>query len=140
MYPPEVYGPSWFTGWIIGIIIIDAIVCAGLSGYVADRKGYSNGGWAACGFFFGILGLIAAAGLPRITGTADYMAKKCPDCGEPIRIEARVCRFCGHKYDESQVINELGLALDSEDDACVRQALLELLKEIESKEEKQSGP
>ena len=40
------------------------IVCGALAGHIAREKGYSYTGWFACGFFFNILGLIAAAGLP----------------------------------------------------------------------------
>jgi len=50
--------------WIIIILIYQAIVCGALAGKVADKKGHSSGAWFAAGFFFGIFGLIAAAGLP----------------------------------------------------------------------------
>jgi len=41
-----------------------AFVCAGLSGTIAFAKGWESSNWAIAGFFFGPLGLIAAAGLP----------------------------------------------------------------------------
>ena len=50
-------------GWGLGLFVY-AFVCAGLSADLADKKGYSVGTYFAVGFFFGILGLIAAAGLP----------------------------------------------------------------------------
>ena len=28
--------------------------------------------------------------------------KTCPDCAESVKVLARVCRFCGHHFDESQ--------------------------------------
>ena len=50
-------------GWGIGVFAY-ALICGGLSADLADKKGYSVGAYFACGFFFGILGLIGAAGLP----------------------------------------------------------------------------
>ena len=50
-------------GWGLGLFVY-AFVCAGLSADLADKKGYRVGVYFAVGFFFGILGLIAAAGLP----------------------------------------------------------------------------
>ncbi|MCL4509622.1 MAG: hypothetical protein M1470_00910 [Bacteroidetes bacterium] len=31
------------------------------------------------------------------------MTKKCPKCAEVIKFEAKVCRFCGHTFDENEV-------------------------------------
>ena len=45
-------------------LLAQALACAALSSNLADKKGYSTGAWFAAGFFLGILGLIAAAGLP----------------------------------------------------------------------------
>jgi Uncharacterised protein family UPF0547 len=27
--------------------------------------------------------------------------KQCPDCAEPVKAEARVCRFCGYRFDNT---------------------------------------
>ncbi len=40
------------------------LVFGGLSGYVAQEKGYNVISWFAVGFFFNLAGLIASAGLP----------------------------------------------------------------------------
>ena len=50
-------------GWAIAAFVY-AVICGGLSADLADKKGYSVGAYFAIGFFFGVLGLIAAAGLP----------------------------------------------------------------------------
>jgi len=91
--------------WVI--IVLQAIICGILSGSLAEEKGHRSGSWFATGFFFGIFGLIAAAGLPTktIIDSASSLLKKCPDCAELIRKEALVCKYCGHSYMQN---NEAG--------------------------------
>lgn len=50
-------------GWGV-LVLTQAFICGALSSNLADKKGYSTGAWFAAGFFLGIFGLIAAAGLP----------------------------------------------------------------------------
>ena len=88
--------------YVIGIIIADAIICGILSSYLADKKGYSVGGWFLVGLLFGIFGLIAAAGLPLIPGRTKIQegTKKCPKCRELMDIHALTCGYCGQKFNE----------------------------------------
>ena len=52
--------------WLIWgfALLVQAFICGGLSADLAEKKGYSQGIYFASGFFFGVLGLIATAGLP----------------------------------------------------------------------------
>jgi hypothetical protein len=100
--------------WII--LIVQALVCGYLSAEVAALKGYSGGSWFVRGFLFGILGLIAAAGIPQKCPEeepANTFTKKCPDCSELIVTEARVCKFCRCEFSEDQLVTDLIAALGS---------------------------
>ena len=89
-----------YVAVILTFTTIVAIICAFLSSNLACKKGYLWNAWFLCGFFFGILGLIAAAGLPSKTYGLDDQTKK---CAEMVRTEALVCRYCGHRFDESDI-------------------------------------
>lgn len=116
---------------VILILIVDAIVCMALAANVAEKKGHSSGAWGACGFFFGILGLIAAAGLPSKEGLAQrghMFIKTCPICAEPIKIEVQVCKYCGQKFSKKEIISGLGIAIEK--DAISRLKAVRILAKL----------
>jgi hypothetical protein len=89
--------------------LIQAFGCAALSTVLAEKKGYSEGAWFAAGFFLGIFGLIAAAGLPVIPREirSEPLTKSCPDCAEPIRKEALLCKHCGRRFERNEILHDL---------------------------------
>ena len=98
---------------------------------LADHKGHSSGAWFAAGFFFGVFGLIAAAGLPDIPAAVatNLLNKKCPDCAETIRVESYVCKFCGKKFSKDQVLIEVAGFIKSEPTSFLTQ-VLQILRSI----------
>lgn len=65
---------------------------------IANSRGRSGCGWFIAGCLLGPFALVVAA-LPSLVRDPNAPTEKthvkCPDCGELVRIEARVCKHCG---------------------------------------------
>jgi hypothetical protein len=88
-----------------------------LSSIAVRKKNRDQGNWFLIGLFFGIFGLIAAilideTGEPiqQVKFDPTIVTKKCPDCAETIRLEARVCRFCQYRFTDEDVAEQIAKA------------------------------
>lgn len=104
-------------GQFINLLLL-ALVFGALTSLAAKRKNRDQVAWFWIGFIFNLFGLIAVLiiqPLERHTEEAGHggaptssrKTKKCPDCAEEILLEARVCRFCGHKFTDYELAEHL---------------------------------
>jgi len=98
------------------------------SAVIASNKGRSGIGWFFVGVFFGPFGLLVAVlpaqekvdALPaqqkqtekakevavteqKSEFSTERFVKRCPSCAERIKLEALVCRFCGHTFEPEDI-------------------------------------
>jgi hypothetical protein len=77
-------------GWI-GVIVVAVLPRRAAGAATASQPGPGAGASAAAGLS------VAATALTR-PGLSGLM-KRCPECDEQVRSEARLCRFCGYRFD-----------------------------------------
>lgn len=99
-----------------------ACVMAMVVAHVADSKGQPVGAWLLYGLFLWPVALIhilltdPAAPIARANAIRTGQEKKCPDCAELVKGEARKCRFCGLVFTTdgpAAAVNPNGLAWGS---------------------------
>jgi hypothetical protein len=95
----------------MGILLLGWLFFAIVTAAIASGKGRSGFGWLLIGLLLGIFGVILIACMPRkeilydepqrlFGSTRRAKLKKCPDCAEHIRADAKVCRHCGFRFDQ----------------------------------------
>lgn len=115
---------------IATVLFVQAVVFAVLSAIVASDKNRSAAGWGILGFLFSLFGFITAIAVSEVeeaqsarkkpsSTKEDHLPsptqefdpeeheKKCPDCAEYIKLEARVCKHCGHEFSDEEVERQI---------------------------------
>jgi hypothetical protein len=107
-----------------GIFVGQAAAFGVLSAVVASTKNRAPAKWGALGFLFGVFGFIAAIAVSKVEARTesstrlsvsenaegfdpDQHEKKCPMCAEYIKLEARVCKHCGHEFSQEEVEQQI---------------------------------
>lgn len=93
----------------MGFLIIAALLGL-IPAFIAQGKGHSFGAWWFYGAMLFIIALPHALLLkPDRQGLDQAQVenglKKCPQCAEFVKEEARICRFCQHTFDAPAPIN-----------------------------------
>ena len=105
---------------IVATLILFVILCF-IVASVWERKGLSYGkGFALSFFFTPLMGALLGI-LETMSDTKSSLGSKmCPQCREYIKIEASICKFCGHNLD----INYLKLAEKYEEKKMIPEAIM----------------
>jgi hypothetical protein len=114
---------GWFIFWLFCSILVAAF---------ASSKKRTGLGW----FFLSLLiSPLIAFIIVLVLGPPRSTLKKCPNCAEEVKVEARVCRFCGYKFTERNEESSLSLQQQEEPVSKVEPEGVKVEKEGEQPEE-----
>jgi hypothetical protein len=85
------------TLWITTLL---SFAFALATAYLAARRGHNVFRWATLGALLGPIALIVVLLLP----SAKADTKVCPECAESVKEAAVKCRFCGHRFDQPEIV------------------------------------
>jgi len=86
----------WAIIWLIIWILVGIWVYKD-----AEKRGKSGVLWLILVILLGIIGIIIWLVIrPPIGGEKTQPERRCPNCGRPIPMDARVCPYCSKKFEE----------------------------------------
>ncbi|MFB0875482.1 MULTISPECIES: zinc ribbon domain-containing protein [unclassified Sphingobium] len=85
------------------VFVIFWLICGGIAAMIASNKGGSGILGFAVGVLLGPFGIIAAFFMGsqkevEAKQIASGDSKKCPRCAELVKVDALVCKHCGHEF------------------------------------------
>ena len=109
-------------------IIVYSLCFGTVTALAAKSRNRDPMNWFWIGLLFGIFGLIAVLVMKEEddsdddnlqsrsieTSTSTLRTKKCPDCAEEIKFDAKVCRFCGKRFEDNNNQKEANSELKPE--------------------------